>query len=304
MAGGKEMDFRNFIYIEDDEDLSLLPKEPSPGFGTGSPSVSVNTEPLKADEELVIRPAEVTAKSKEILNLELFVVHPGSVAARIKDKKCKTREGSSRPPDDVPYLTVSNDDKDNHMDVELLDLHDSCYARQVVVDNTVNRRSRELLQIIEKLRGEFDVMKDKEMARKEECEELRAKCEVAITEFEKNPTVKWAGYHQSLSTLESKVTSLEGKKASLKAVEVPLRKEVRELKRIEEMWLVSFQILYGRCRVYEQAADMIDPFDLSKVKDYRSSYKKDHTWAGNDLANTTFPWLDEFVADPPTHIEA
>ncbi|GJY59603.1 hypothetical protein Tco_0459495 [Tanacetum coccineum] len=31
--------FRNFIYTEDDKDLLFLPKEPSPGFGTGSPSV-------------------------------------------------------------------------------------------------------------------------------------------------------------------------------------------------------------------------------------------------------------------------
>ncbi|GKG15508.1 hypothetical protein Tco_0357831, partial [Tanacetum coccineum] len=34
---------------------------------------------------------------------------------------------------------------DNHMDVELLDLHDHCYARQAVVDNVVNRRSHKIL---------------------------------------------------------------------------------------------------------------------------------------------------------------
>ncbi|GJY89682.1 hypothetical protein Tco_0504878 [Tanacetum coccineum] len=96
-TSSKEMAFRNFIYTEDDEDLSFLPKEPSPGFGTGSPFVSVNTEPLKADEELVSQPVEVTAYSKESLKPELFVVHPRSVAARIKDRKCKTRGGSSRP---------------------------------------------------------------------------------------------------------------------------------------------------------------------------------------------------------------
>ncbi|GKG25467.1 hypothetical protein Tco_0398613, partial [Tanacetum coccineum] len=58
MEGGKEMAFRNFIYIEDDEELSFFPKEPSPGFNTGSLSVSVNTKPLKVNEELVIQPAE------------------------------------------------------------------------------------------------------------------------------------------------------------------------------------------------------------------------------------------------------
>nr|GFA49268.1 hypothetical protein [Tanacetum cinerariifolium] len=81
--------------------------EPSSGFGTGSLSVSVNTEPLKANEEPVIQP--------------------------VKDKKYKTRGGSSRPPikrklapgssisratraktcssnDNAPLLTVSDDD--------------------------------------------------------------------------------------------------------------------------------------------------------------------------------------------------
>nr|GFB23635.1 hypothetical protein [Tanacetum cinerariifolium] len=295
------MDLRKFIYTEDDEDLSLLPKEPSPSFGTGSLSVSVNTEPLKSDEELVIRPAEVTAKSKESLNPKLFLVHLGSVAAWIKDKKYKTRGWSSRPPDDVPYLTVSNDDE-GLLDVLELKHATACHLKIFIV--------------IEKLRGEFDVMKDMERVREEECKELRAKCEVAMTEFEKNPTVvalrenistlstlvkehkvilnrilmesqKWVGYHQSLLTLKSKVTSLDAKKASLKAVKV----------------LVSSPILYGRCRVYEQVADMKDPFDLSKVNGYRSSYKKDHSRASNDLATATFPWLDEFVADPPGRIE-
>nr|GFB83068.1 hypothetical protein [Tanacetum cinerariifolium] len=79
----------NFIYIEVDEDLSFLPKEAYPGFKIGSTSVLVNTEPLKADEELVIQPAEVMTYFKENMKPKLFVVHPGSVAARIKDMKCK-----------------------------------------------------------------------------------------------------------------------------------------------------------------------------------------------------------------------
>ncbi|GKB30085.1 UBN2 domain-containing protein [Tanacetum coccineum] len=409
-TSSEDVDFRNFIYTKDDEDLSFLPKEPSSGFGTSSPSVSVNTEPLKADEDLVIQPTEVTKDSRESLKPKVFVVHPGSVVAQIKDRKCKTRGVSSRPPikrklvhgsstshathaktsslkDDVPFLTVSDDDEglpdvfefkdattchlkifaitplayknhlDNHIDVELLDLYDRCYARQAVVNNAINRRSQKLLQVIEKLRGEFDVMKDIERARDEECEELRAKCEAAMTEFEKSPSVvalrekistlstkvkehkvsldimmlesqKWASYQHSLSTLESKVTSLEAKKARLEAVEVSLRKEVEELKHdrrnvaskvvpcvvMELVYsdhmgslvgkLVSSVILYGRCRAYEQVVDMKEPFDLSKVKGYHSSYKKYHIQASNDLAIATFPWLDEFVADPLASIEA
>ncbi|GJX44927.1 hypothetical protein Tco_0261603 [Tanacetum coccineum] len=381
-----EMAFRNFIYTEDDEDLLFLPKEPSSGFRTGSLSVSVNTELMKADKELVIQSTEVTTDSKESPKPELFVVYPGSVAARIKDRKCMTRGGSSRPPikrkltpgsstshvtraktsslkDNVPYLTVFDNDKglpdvlelkdattyhlkisaitplawknhlDNHIDVELLDFLDFCYARQAVVDNVVNRRSHELLQVIKKLRGEFYVMKDRERAMEEECEEMRAKFEVAMTEFEKNPTIE--SLQEKIFTLstkvkkhKSKVTSLEAEKARLEAVEVSLRKEVDELKpdkrkvvskvvpyavmklvHSDDMGslvgrLVSSAILYERCRAYEQVDDMNDPFNLSKVKGYRSSYKKDNTQASNDLATATFPWLDEFVADPSAPIEA
>ncbi|GJY66907.1 hypothetical protein Tco_0469145 [Tanacetum coccineum] len=302
----EKMAFRNFIYTGDDEDLSFLPKEPSLGFDIGSPSVSVNTEPLKAKEEPAIQPVEVTTDSGERPKPELPPVKrklaPGFLTSRA------TRAKTSSSKDDAPYLTVSDDDED---------LHDRCYARQAVVDNVVNRRSHELLQVIRKLRGEFDVMKDRERAKEEECNELLAKCEAAMTEFEKNPIVvalrekistlsievkehkvsldrmmlesqKWAGYQESLSTLESKVTFLEAEKARLKAFKVSLQKEVEELKQdrrevvskfvpyaamelvhSDDMGslvskLVSSAILYGRCRAYEQVANMKEPFDLSK----------------------------------------
>nr|GEU45484.1 hypothetical protein [Tanacetum cinerariifolium] len=179
------------------------------------------------------------------------------------------------------------------MDVELLDIYDHYYARQAVVDNAINRRSHELLQVIKKLRGEFNVIRGRERDREEECEGLRVKCEAVMTEFEKSPAV-------SLSTLDSKVTSLEAEKTRLETVEVSLRKEVEELKQDR---LVSFAILYRMYRAYEQVADMKEPFDLSKVKGYRSFYKKDHTQASSDFATATFPWLDEFVADPSASIE-
>nr|GEY90696.1 MAK10-like protein [Tanacetum cinerariifolium] len=147
------------------------------------------------------------------------------------------------------------------MDVELLDIYDRYYARQAVVDNGINRRSHELLQVIEKLRGEFDVIRDREKDREEECEGLRVKCEAAMTEFEKNPAV--VALRKKIYALSTEVTSLEAKKARLEAVEVSLRKEVEELKQDR---LVSSAILYRMCKAYEQVANMKEPFDLSKVK--------------------------------------
>ncbi|GKA10945.1 hypothetical protein Tco_0690378 [Tanacetum coccineum] len=409
IVGGKEMDFRIIIYTENDDDFAFLPKEPSLGFGIGSPPASVNTKPLKDVEEPEVQPVEVTADSGESPKAGMFVVHPRSVVVRIKERKCKTGGGSSRPrvkrklafgslssrvvhaktsasKDDALFLSISDDDEglpscfelkdanvchlkiyaitppawkghlDNQMDLELLDLHDRCYTRQAVVDNAVNRRAREFLQFIERMSGEADVIKVRERSRKEECEGLRVKCEAAMAEFDQNSDVlalrekissltadvkeqkgnldrmmlesqKRADYQVTLSTLESKVNSLEADKARLEAVKASLRKEVEELKQdrrdvvskvvpyaamelvhSDELGrlvgkLVSSAITYGRCRAYEQVVAMKEPFYLSKAKGYSSSYQKDHTQAKIDFATATFPWLDEFVADATASIE-
>ncbi|GJW84835.1 hypothetical protein Tco_0157980 [Tanacetum coccineum] len=91
---------------------------------------------------------------------------------------------------------------------------------------------------------------------------------------------KWPGYQLSLLTLESKVTSLEAEKARLEAVEVSLRKEVEELKQ-DRREVVSKVVPYATMELVYS----------------------DHM-AINDLATATFPWLDEFVADPTAPIES
>ncbi|GKG31147.1 hypothetical protein Tco_0423635, partial [Tanacetum coccineum] len=54
---------------------------------------------------------------------------------------------------------------DSQVDVELFDLHDRCYARQAVVDNVVIQRARELLKVADQMKGECDVLKEREKAR-------------------------------------------------------------------------------------------------------------------------------------------
>ncbi|GJQ99942.1 hypothetical protein Tco_0522927 [Tanacetum coccineum] len=132
--GHEEMDFRIIIYTENDYDFAFLPKEPSLGFGIGSPPASVNIKPPKDVKEPEVQPAEVTADSGESPKAGMFVVHPRSVAVRIKERKCKTWGGSSRPhvkrklasgslssrvvhaktstsKDDAPFLSISDDDE-------------------------------------------------------------------------------------------------------------------------------------------------------------------------------------------------
>ncbi|GJT65587.1 hypothetical protein Tco_1017067 [Tanacetum coccineum] len=329
-----EMAFRNFISTEDDDDLAFLPKELYLGFGIVSPSTSVNTE------------------------------LPKSIVARIQERKCKTRGDSSRPlvkrklasgsssssvvraktsasEDDAPILSIFDDDEGKFLvhlvlskaiDLLIYPLS-SLYA---MMDNAVNKRAGEFLQVIKKMSGETDVNKARERSSKEECEELRVKCQASMAYFDQNPAVldlrqkissltadvkehkgnldrmmlesqKWVGYQVTLSALESKVDSLEAEKARLEVVEASLHREVEELRQdrrdvvskvvpyaamklvhSDELGklvgtLVSSAITYGRCRVYEQVAAMKEPFDLSKTKGYRSSYKTEHTQASNDF---------------------
>ncbi|GKB44733.1 hypothetical protein Tco_0889675 [Tanacetum coccineum] len=293
-----------------EHDLSFPPKEMSPNFGTGSPSVSINTElplvevePLDEAgmEQLVENVADSGDWFKPVPPLELFAKKPLPLKLTL------------------PSLR-------GLMMMKILDLHNRCYARQAVVDNAVNRKAREFLKVVEQMRGECEVLKDREKARDKECEELKAKCEAAMADFDNNLAVN-AGYQVSLSTLESKVSSLNAEKAKLEAVEASLRQDVEDLKRdraevvskvvpyvamkrvhSDELGrlvgkLTSSFVFYGRCAAFEEVAKMKEPFNLSKVKGYRSSYKKKHIKAGNDLATATFPFLSEVVADPFAPVE-
>nr|GEV83823.1 hypothetical protein [Tanacetum cinerariifolium] len=331
---GKEMAFRNFIYAENEENSSCLPNEPSHGLGNGSLSISENTDPFSVDAEPSLKLTEDTVDSGGSSKPEVFVVHPGRVAARIKDRKCKTKGGRGGRPG--------------------LPLRENLHLglRPLVLLVLKFLPPRMIIRFLHFLM----MMKQRERAREEECEELRSKCKAAMTDFEKNPTVvamrekmstlsieakehkanldrmllesqKWACYHVSLLALELKVASLKAVKARLEVVEASLNKEVDDVKRdkIEVVLkvvpyaalelihsdelgrlvgkLVSSDILYKRCDAFEQVAVIKEPFDLLKLKGYRPSYKKGHTQAGNELATATFPWLPEFVADPSSPIE-
>ncbi|GJY10499.1 hypothetical protein Tco_0378684 [Tanacetum coccineum] len=316
--------------------------------------LSVNTELPKDVEEPKVQSADVTADSVESPKAGVFVVHPGSVAAHIKERKCKTRGGSLRPPmkrklasgssssyviraktsaskDDAPILSIFDDDEGKflvHLVLsECIDLliH-PLSSLYIMVDNAVNKRAHEFLQVIEKMSGEADVIKARERSREEECEELPVKCEAAMKEFDQNPAVP--ALREKISSPTADVGSLEAEKARLEAVEASLHREVEEHKQdrrdvvskvvpyatielvhSDELGrlvgkLVSSAITYGRCRAYEQVTAMKEPFDLSKAKGYRSSYQKEHTHASNNFATATFPWLNAFIADAAAPIEA
>nr|GEV39114.1 zinc finger, CCHC-type [Tanacetum cinerariifolium] len=153
---------------EDDEDLLFLLCDPSPGFGTGSPSVSIRNEP-----PLLVAKVVDGVKSEQLVENTtdsggslacggMLVIGTGSVAGRIKDRRCRT-SGSIKPsvklklvPPQAPemraktycHMMISNVTPpawrghfENQLDIEPLDLHDRCHAKQSVVDNAINRRA-------------------------------------------------------------------------------------------------------------------------------------------------------------------
>ncbi|GJZ67730.1 hypothetical protein Tco_0630970, partial [Tanacetum coccineum] len=325
-----EMLFKNIMYAENDNDLSFLPKEPSADFADGSLSISINTYPLVVEAIPIDQPPKNMVDSKHSSHREEYVIHPRSVATRIRERKFRSRGGSLKPhvkrkvvygvytlrstramvvasKDDSTFLTISDDDEGLSICFELENAN-ACHL--IIVDNTVNRRSRELPKVIDQIRAECDVLKDREDARDQECEELKAKCKRTMVDLDKNPAVnshKWAGYRVSLSTLESKVASLEAEKVKLESIEALLYQDLHNAnddigKLVAK--LVYASILYGWCQAFEEVAKIKEPFDITKVKGYRSSYKKEHMRAGNELATVTFSFLVEFVADPHASIEA
>nr|GEU83466.1 hypothetical protein [Tanacetum cinerariifolium] len=202
---------------------------------------------------------KVMKRIYNFINFRTELVEEGS-------KKDKVTEG-------LPNVLELKDATTCHLKISAITLP----AWKNHLDN--HMRSRELLHVIRKLRGEYDVMKDRERAMEEECEELQANEVGDLKQFRREVESKFIPYATMELMHSDDMGSLVGK-------------------------IVSFAILYGRCRAYEQVVDMKKPFELSKVKGCRYFYKKDHILARNDLSTATFPWLDEFVADPLAPIEA
>ncbi|GJT19852.1 hypothetical protein Tco_0878558 [Tanacetum coccineum] len=214
---------------------------------------------------------------------------------------------------------------DNHLDVKLLDLYDRCYVRQAMVDNVLNRRARELVKVMEQMKGECEVLKERETTMDKECKGLKAKCEATMADFDNNPAVNVL--RQKIKSLSDEVVALEVEKGKSEVVEATFRREIKvvKCKRVEVVSkvvayvamelvhsdkmamlvgkLVSSVIFYGRCVAFEEVANMKEPFDLANVKGYRPSYKKEYTKAGNDLANAIFPFLSEVKEDHFASVE-
>nr|GEY48402.1 hypothetical protein [Tanacetum cinerariifolium] len=180
-------------------------------------------------------------------------------------------------PIDQPAENTTDSEHSRHREEYVI--HPGSVVKRIVVDNAVNRRSRELLKVIDQIRTECDVIKEREKSMYQECEELKAKCEAAMADFDKNPAV---------NVLREKIVSLS--------------EEVKEHRANLDRMLLESQ-KWANYQVFEEVAKINDPFDITKVKGYRSSYKQEHMRARNELATVTFPFIAELVTNLHASIE-
>ncbi|GJS80020.1 hypothetical protein Tco_0729901 [Tanacetum coccineum] len=102
---------------------------------------------------------EIFATRGSLACEKMLVIGTCSVAGRMKDRKCRIK-GSTKPPVKRKVVHAGSSSRghlDNQLDAELLNLHDHCYAR--------------------------------EKAREKEFEELKAKCDAAMVDFDNSPAI-------------------------------------------------------------------------------------------------------------------
>ncbi|GJV36997.1 hypothetical protein Tco_1409474 [Tanacetum coccineum] len=233
------MAFRNFMYAETDDDLTLLPKEPSLEFGTGSLSVSINMEPPIAK-----------------------AVPTGASSSR------STRAKASALRYDSPFLTILDDDE---------------VCLMIYMTNVM---------------AECDVLKDREKERDQECEELKAKCEAAMADIDKNPVV---------SVLHDKIASLSGE----------VKEHIANLDRMlleSQKWAGYQNAKLDRAEVVSKVVPYV-AMELVYIDDrgadlspnlFLLPFFMDGAYEGyrNELAIAIFPFLAELVADPHASVQA
>ncbi|GJZ91718.1 hypothetical protein Tco_0663783 [Tanacetum coccineum] len=72
---------------------------------------------------------------------------------------------------------------------KLCDIHDKAYMWKVVLDNVMNRTTRELMSTLSEARAACDTIQEREKEKDKAYAELEAKCNDALRDLDKNPLV-------------------------------------------------------------------------------------------------------------------
>ncbi|GJZ03712.1 hypothetical protein Tco_0536987 [Tanacetum coccineum] len=134
---------------------------------------------------------------------------------------------------------------------------------------------------------------------------LEKKCNEALQDLDKNPLV--SDMRAEIETLQSQeVDSLRHDRAAVVSRVIP--NAAMKLIRSDKMGVLiarldKASIIYGRCTVFEEVAELNKPFVLEEMLGFRPSSKEEYDRAGNDLVDASYPFLAELTADPHACVE-
>ncbi|GJR79577.1 retrotransposon protein, putative, ty1-copia subclass [Tanacetum coccineum] len=293
---GHEMDFRSFMLGGVDGELNFLPVEGA-SEGQNSPSaksVNNNAPMIDATPLSSVYPSNVVENvanyddpsyGEDEQNLIGPYLSPYPEASK-KFKILRKRKvaGEACTPLDV------NSDSDIHefpLSKELKDATDCHWVvahvtppswiqhlREISIEQLV---TRELIFALYKAKTSYDAIRAREIDK-----------DRAYAELERKWISGWSSYlKQDRAAVVSKVIP----DATMKLV---CSDDLGVL--IEK--LVRSSIIYGQCQALEEVAAMEGPFVLEKMSGHRPSSKEEYDQAGDALANASYPFLAEYVANP------
>ncbi|GJY96839.1 hypothetical protein Tco_0513749 [Tanacetum coccineum] len=217
---GQEMDFRSFMMQEIDGEFKFLPE----GYiddNQGSPSSkSVNNEAPVIDAK------------------PLTSLHPSNIVKDVADSDDASAGdnenpllGTSLPPlPDAGKKLRSLDKRKLPSGVggslpKLCDVHDRAYMRQVILDNVLNSRARELIYALHKATALYDAIQARGLKKDRAYAELERKCNEDLLDLNKNPLV--TDMPTKIKTLQGRV---DGFHKRLKLSDIQLLQEMDALK--------------------------------------------------------------------------
>ncbi|GKC36035.1 hypothetical protein Tco_1048419 [Tanacetum coccineum] len=224
-------------------------------------------------------------------------------------------KGCDRLPLDFSHVTPPSW-KQHLMDIsieKIYDIHDIAYMRQAVLDNVLNSRTQELISALYKAKTSYDTIRAQEHDKDRAYAELERKCNKALQDLEKNPLAKIEDIKSERERLKSseiqllpEIDSLKQDRAAVVSKVIP--DAAMKLVRSDDLGvliskLVRSSIIYGRCQAFEEVAAMKEPFVLEKMSGYRPSSKEEYDQAGDALANSSYPFLVEYVVNPYASLE-
>ncbi|GJT26661.1 hypothetical protein Tco_0906936 [Tanacetum coccineum] len=332
-----EIDFRSFMMQEIDGEFKFLP-EGCIDDNQGSPSSeSVNNEALVIDAKPLtsLHPSNFVedvadsddASAGDNKNPLLGTSLPPLLEAAAQASKVA---GKASDPLDVdsdadihefPSAKELKDSADCHWVVahvtppswkehlrqisikQLYDIHDRAYMRQVILDNVLNSRTRELISALHKATALYDVIRARKLEKDKAYSMLERKCNEALLDLNKNPLV--ADMRTEIETLQGRVDGFhseytrlrerERERERLKLSEIQLLQKMDALKqgrasvvakvvpdaatkliRSDEMgMLVKASIIYGRCVAFKEVVKLKEPFVMEKMVGYHPSSKQE-----------------------------